>query len=429
VGLANKHASDVVLPQYGDLLHAGTGDLTAFASTVPGQSSLTGDTTFGYDRKRQLTQQVNTQQGGRTWDYVYDPAGNATSFDSTTRTYNADNQLTGPETYVYDGNGNPTTWQGSSLTFDVENRMTAYGNTLTAGYRGDGLRAWKEGANGRKYFVYDGITVVAELDGDGDLVGTLTHGAAGLLSYNATQYQLNPLGDVAVRLDGSGTVLSYPLFDAWGNPLPAATGEPCGYKARYGYYTDLETGLASAAAGDYAPAPGRLLGRGPAGLSPNQYSAAPFSEGKRGLLYYGRYCGPGKGKIDWGTAPPALDEVDNCCREHDRCFQVDVPGGCGGLWQMYKQGCARCTGRLHRCLARADCATAADPKACRWYRWRARNLYTRHASQNPMCPAALLSADQQAVDVVVETYHQLEEWWSTWPTEPDAFWREIGGQL
>ncbi len=261
VGLANKNASDAVLASYGDLLHAGTGDLTAFASTVPGQSSLTGDTTFGYDRKRQLTQQVNTQQGGRTWDYVYDPAGNATSFDSTTRTYNADNQLTGPETYVYDGNGNPTTWQGSSLTFDVENRMTAYGNTLTAGYRGDGLRAWKEGANGRRYFLYDGITVVAELDADGDLVGTLTHGAAGLLSYNTTQYQMNPLGDVAVRLDASGTVLSYPLFDAWGNPLTAATGEPCGYKARYGYYTDLETGLIALAYRYYAPGVGRYLSR------------------------------------------------------------------------------------------------------------------------------------------------------------------------
>ncbi len=98
------------------------------------------------------------------------------------KTYDADNQLTGPGTYVYDGNGYPTTWSGTSLAFDVENRMTAYGTTLTAGYRGDGLRAWKNTASGQTYFLYDGISVVCELDAGGNVIAGSTHGAAGLLS-------------------------------------------------------------------------------------------------------------------------------------------------------------------------------------------------------------------------------------------------------
>ncbi len=34
---------------------------------------------------------------------------------------------------------------GTGLTLDVENRLTAYGTALTAGYRGDGPRAGREG--------------------------------------------------------------------------------------------------------------------------------------------------------------------------------------------------------------------------------------------------------------------------------------------
>ncbi len=35
---------------------------------------------------------------------------------------------------------------------------------MTAGYRADGLRAWKETSAGRIYFLYDGYDLVCELD-------------------------------------------------------------------------------------------------------------------------------------------------------------------------------------------------------------------------------------------------------------------------
>jgi hypothetical protein len=61
--------------------------------------------------------------------------------------------------------------------------MTAYGSVLTAGYSGDGLRAWKQNASARTYFLYDGIVPVVELDSTGAVTATNTFGASGLVSH------------------------------------------------------------------------------------------------------------------------------------------------------------------------------------------------------------------------------------------------------
>ncbi len=139
--LVNKTSGGSTLSGYLDFLYLGTGDLATVTSSIPGSTSLQGQVDYGYDHKRQLTLEDSDRNGGYSDANVFDGAGNATTFRNASKTYNADNQLTGPGTYVYDGNGNPTTWSGTSLTFDVENRLTGYGTALTAGYRGDGLRA------------------------------------------------------------------------------------------------------------------------------------------------------------------------------------------------------------------------------------------------------------------------------------------------
>src|ERR1051325_412655 len=117
----------------------------------------------------------STRNGGFTDNFNYDSAGNPTSFKGVTKSYNANNQQTGTG-FTYDGNGNPTTYGGLTLTFDPENRMTSYSNSFTAGYSGDGLRAWKENSSGRRYFLFDGIIPVVELDSSGAAVATNTFG-------------------------------------------------------------------------------------------------------------------------------------------------------------------------------------------------------------------------------------------------------------
>ena len=82
--------------------------------------------------------------------FAFDRAGNPTLFKGITNTDNANNQNTA---HTYDGNGNATGYRGAALTYDCENHLTGYGAVLTAGYRGDGLRAWKQTAAGRTYFL------------------------------------------------------------------------------------------------------------------------------------------------------------------------------------------------------------------------------------------------------------------------------------
>ena len=227
---------------------------------------MSGATGYSYDSKDQITQETSTRNGGFTDNFAYDHAGNPISFKGITKSYNSNNQqiATG---FGHDGNGNPTTYSGTTLTFDPENRMTAYGSILTAGYNGDGLRAWKQNSSGRTYFLYDGNVPVVELDSSGSVTATNTLGANGLISRNANSitvfYAFDCEGNVTQRSDASGNVLSNHFLSAHGSILNGALSEPFGYKAQGGYYTDTETGLQLLTHRYYDVSTGRFLTRDP----------------------------------------------------------------------------------------------------------------------------------------------------------------------
>jgi hypothetical protein len=199
------------------------------ASGVSHASSLSGTTTYQYDSKNQLTQESSTRNGGFTDSFGYDSSGNPTSFKGVIKTYNSNNQQTNPG-FAHDGNGKPTTYAGTTLTFDPENRMTAYGSVLTAGYTGDGLRAWKQNASSQTYFVYDGILPVVELDSSGAVTASNTFGASGLVSRRvsttSTFYTFDSEGNVSQRSDASGSVLANYLFSGHGSILSGTLSEP-----------------------------------------------------------------------------------------------------------------------------------------------------------------------------------------------------------
>jgi RHS repeat-associated protein len=231
----------------------------------------TGTVSYLYNSRNQLAHETSTRVGG-TLDqgFGYDSAGNPTTLRGTPNLpYNRDNQRTGTGTYVYDGNGNPTTYKGTTLTFDVENRMTAYGNALTAGYNGNGLRAWKTASGTTTYYLYDGTNLLCELNASGAVTATNTWGANGLVSRRvgttSTFYVYDPQGSVAQRLDASENVVSSDLYDAYGNRISGTTADPVGYDGKWGYYTDSETGLALCTYRYYDPSNGRWLTRDPIG--------------------------------------------------------------------------------------------------------------------------------------------------------------------
>ena len=209
-----------------------------------------------------------------------------------------DNQ---PGGNTYDGNGNPTTYGSAKLTFDAQNRLTTLGSgsKFSAGYRADGLRAWKSGlqrgslppvnSNAAKrsantsqvivytppktYFVYDGDSIIAELDPNGNATAVNTWGATGLLSRQnitagtSSVYTYDPSGNVEQRLDGSsGAVKGSYAFDAFGKEATNDTApDPYQYGAKWGYYTDSETGLMLCGHRYYDSGTGRWLTRDPIG--------------------------------------------------------------------------------------------------------------------------------------------------------------------
>lgn len=260
----------ITLSDFSNIGYDGAGNRTSITASITGAPSLNGVTTYQYDIKDQLTQESSTRNGGFTDNFGYDPAGNPTSFKGVAKTYNSNNQETGTG-FVHDGNGNPTTYAGTTLTFDPENRMTAHGSALTAGYTGDGLRAWKENVSGRTYFLFDGSVPVIEFNQLGVVTATNTFGTSGLVSRRTGAFPLavsifytfDAQGSVAQRMDGSGLVLSNHLFSAHGSNLSGTLTDPFGYKAKFGYYSDNETGLQLLTHRYYDPSRGRFLTRDP----------------------------------------------------------------------------------------------------------------------------------------------------------------------
>ena len=94
------------------------------------------------------------------------------------------------------------------------------------------------------------------------------------------QYLFDHQGNVAQRLDGSGSVISKSTFDAYGAESNTSTpSDPFGYNAQSGYYLDRETGLYLCTYRYYDPAKGRWLNRDHIGYA-------------GGMNLYG-YCGGG----------------------------------------------------------------------------------------------------------------------------------------
>lgn len=221
--------------------------------------------------------------------------GNPTSWKGLARTFNANNQETtgGGTQFSYDGNGNPTTYKGSTFAFNENDKLTQITTAgtvrLQAGYRSDGLRAWKSTANGTTYFLYDGDQLVCEFDAAGNLATTNIWGANGLMarqngvSTGSIYYFLwDDRGNIAQLLAAPGNVIVKFTVTAWGERVSdqgsqGALDAYFGLGGQFGNYLDRETGLTLCGQRYYDSGTGRWLNRDPIGTA-------------GGLNVYG-YCG------------------------------------------------------------------------------------------------------------------------------------------
>ena len=247
--------------------------LGSMTSTVSGVAAFSGTTSYAHDTKLQLTQESSNRAGGYVNNNAYDGAGNPTTFKGATQTFNNANQNTA---YTHDANGNPTGYKGNTLAFDVENRLTSYGSLLTAGYRADGQRAWKQNSGGRTYFFYDGDKLLYETNATGTITAKNVWSSTELLARSTTTpnrtllYTWDVQGNISQQLDAStGNIVESYMFDAFGtratngNDMAAMNDPYADFGGSVGYYQDAETGLLLLGHRYYDPATGRFLNRDP----------------------------------------------------------------------------------------------------------------------------------------------------------------------
>lgn len=268
--LAHYSPKGRLLANFDNVSYDAKGNRLGFQATVPGLPRYSGMTTLSYDSKDQLLQEETIRYGGYTRSYAYDITGNPTFFAGISHPdYNENNQLD-ETSYLFDNNGNPTVYGQNHMSFDPENRLTEFRDAnnvilLTAGYNGNGLRAWKSTHQGKVYFIYDGDKLVAELDATGVIQTVMTWGPSGLLARNSIWYMYDLHGSVVFHIDTQGKMKSGNLYDAWGVRFIGDDNAPYGYIGKWGYYTDSETGMIMCTHRYYDPYSGRFITRDPIG--------------------------------------------------------------------------------------------------------------------------------------------------------------------
>ncbi len=209
------------------------------------------------------------------WRFAYTPNGE--------RSEEWNNPVSGNWAYRYDVWGN-LIWASRNGQVVYEAQYDAFGNRVWARFLG---------ANGiqQRYYLYEGDTLVAELDEYGNLVAEYVWGQLGpvariervpswpIWTYRVQLYVLDGLGHVRglVGSDSAG-VWRYEEtydYDSWGNLLNSGVpSQPFLWNGAYGYEYIPATGLYHVGAREYDPRTARWLQRDPIDVAsgdPNLY--------------------------------------------------------------------------------------------------------------------------------------------------------------
>ncbi len=174
----SNDATHTTLANFTDMPYDATGNRLGMTMTIQkaagdftdasGVCSWTYDTDGKQDQLTGDGRSRNRMPGFNSYSETYqsDAADNLVVMRGGGQTYNADNQLLSGGGSIYDGNGNAL-----GYTYDANNRIVGFGGRASAGYRDDGLRAWKQatysGYPSITYYLYDGAHVVCELGSNG----------------------------------------------------------------------------------------------------------------------------------------------------------------------------------------------------------------------------------------------------------------------
>jgi len=253
----------------------GTGRITAIEERVTARTTV-----YAYDDLGRLTSEAVTANGNtETVTYAYDAVGNLTerAEDGTTtsRSYDASDQLTsdGTWTYAWGDDGTLASRTDGTITerftHDVRGWLTQFERTGTDAvvvryaYDFDGLIAARTVDGVTQRFVWDRSLPLPQLvelqDASNAELVSWTRGDHISWRHDHRTDEVSVLltdaaGSVRAVVDDSGAVIGRIEYDAWGTPLQGTTRD----RMFAGEYRDSDSGLIFLRARWYAPQHGRF---------------------------------------------------------------------------------------------------------------------------------------------------------------------------
>ncbi|MEM5807499.1 MAG: hypothetical protein QW474_03895 [Candidatus Aenigmatarchaeota archaeon] len=344
---------------------------------VLSMTDWTGTTNYSYDNIYQLTQATYPNTGTQT--FTYDQVGNRIQDQNKTYYYNNLNQLLSTSdgtNYYYDANGNlisktknnqTTTYTWNEFDKLVEVNLPD-GKKIRFVYGADGLRRERIEEGGRVNYLLDGLVVLAEFGDSGEVLREYVGGVSVCTGSESFYYHYDRLGSVRFLSDGNGSVVCDYVYDAFGNLLSSSgsLNQPYEYVGREGYYRE-EFDLYLLGVRWYDSEAGRFIsrnspytfkGNNPENgqliiIPPNVGIYLPPKEIKLSekspfdIKIHGNWCGPGWSGEEYSKPKltnfdvPAIDSLDECCKEHDRCVQ-NTPGLQNKLFGLCKVKMCEC---------------------------------------------------------------------------------------
>jgi RHS repeat-associated protein len=252
-------------------------------------SNVSWTTTYFYDYANRLTNETRTGTGDPSLNfsniYLLDNNGNRSQVtrNGSNTAYNVTDadRLTSGDGYTfqnYDVHGNPGTIVGPTGTlgltykwFDKVTQITpSSGPINTFLYDGAGRRVSKTDSQGTTKYVYDGSTIIGEVNAGGTFTAYYTPGVGFVYPSGDVRgfYQENDLGSTLAATDNTGNRADRYMYDAFGitYTLQQNVYTPHKFAGGQGYYSDGDTGMLLLGQRYYLPKLGRFLTEDPIGI-------------------------------------------------------------------------------------------------------------------------------------------------------------------
>jgi RHS repeat-associated protein len=244
---------------------------------------------YAYDSLNRITSAKNPASTAES--FTYDGAGNRTASAGSSYKYDAAGRLISAAgvSYTYDNNGNLIKRIDSkgttTYTYDIQNRLVAInlpgGSTATYKYDALGRRIEKNVGGTVTQYVYDGLNILLEFDGNDKLQARYTHGLnldqpmmmerGGAMYF----YHSDALGSIAAVTDSTGKAVCGYSYDSFGQAT-ACQGLENPYSFAGREY-DSESGLYYMRARYYDPATGRFITNDPLDVTQLLLNGQPTS--------------------------------------------------------------------------------------------------------------------------------------------------------